>query len=149
MILPDKAIIRRDLEMLRDAPKAAHCIYFSIWTNMDGVDIPAVYKAAQKLTLVIEHVYWNMEIFEDRFEVDLQFGKGLYVHRCKIPLNAIAGWSNQTGTRGIQGSHGVRGPDGTRGMPGGRSYDVIDNPSTGGNVVSLDAFRRKQRNGKV
>ncbi len=66
-----------------------HHFYITFLTGADGVEIPDFLfnKYPNDMTIVIQHQFYNLEIFDNYFQVSLSFNKHLC--RLTIPFRAI------------------------------------------------------------
>jgi hypothetical protein len=130
-----------------------HHFYISFRTKAAGVIIPEHLAARypDEMTIVLEHQYWDLEVYQDRFRVILKFGGQPYP--ITIPFLAITRFYDPSVKFGLQfeanGSEGNRlaaGDEATYGEPQSRSHPLPTGDADGGapaSVVSLDAFRKK------
>jgi uncharacterized protein len=129
-----------------------HHFYISFHTHAEGVAIPEHLSARypDEMTIVLEHQYWDLEVYQDRFRVILKFGG--QPHPINIPFSAITRFYDPSVKFGLQfegASESARrasGDEASYGEPAGRSHPVpLDEADAGdgGAVVSLDAFRKK------
>ena len=125
-----------------------HHFYITFKSQAPGVVLPDHLKARypDEMTIVLEHQFWDLEVFPDRFRVILKFGGQPYPIvapfaaltrfydpsvRFGLQFDALGGGSRMTDEE----SNAVVAPD-----------ETVDEPAaeTGtGAVVSLDAFRKK------
>ena len=120
--------------------------YISFLTNFPGVMLADVLKAqyADQMTVVLQHQFYNLEVSEDHFEVTLSFNKKL--ERLSIPFDAIVSFADPAVGFGLQ----FQPPGGSGTSAEGDGDDDPNSPSDGpdggepaGEVISLDAFRKK------
>ncbi|MEQ1781903.1 MAG: ClpXP protease specificity-enhancing factor SspB [Hyphomonadaceae bacterium] len=126
-----------------------HHFYVTFRTRLQGVQMADWLKDKfpDEMTIVIQHQFWDFEIFDDRFQISLKFGGDLQPLR--VPFTAISRFFDPSTNFGVQldtvdSRANVGAPtilpekkpaaDGAPAAPA----EVPE-----GTVVSLDAFRRK------
>ena len=124
-----------------------HHFYITFATRVPGVDIPD-YLTAQypdEMPLILQHQYWGLEVENDAFEVTLSF-KGKQ-ERLRVPFSAITAFADPSVNFVLR--LGVVESEETAAAAegGGDGAALSDSPSDadqtdGGNVVSIDAFRK-------
>ena len=125
--------------------------YISFRTNHPGVMIADVLRAQyqDQMTVVLQHQFYNLDVSDEHFEVTLSFNKKL--ERLSIPFDAIVSFADPSVGFGLQFSSALNGElaaDDT-GAPGDRDPDDDPDgagpapPEGPGEVISLDAFRKK------
>ena len=121
--------------------------YISFMTKYPGVMIADVLRAQynDQMTIVLQHQFYNLEVSEDHFEVTLSFNKKL--ERLYIPFDAIVSFADPSVGFGLQfqpdeasleGDDDQQPDDDPNGPP-----DTPDGGEPGGQVIRLDAFRKK------
>lgn len=126
-----------------------HHFYITFRTHAPGVIIPEQLSARypDEMTIVLEHQFWDLEVYADRFRVILKFSG--QPHPITIPFAAITRFFDPSVKFGLQFE--THAPDEAR-MASGDSTPSPSAPAqqaTGpaamgeGSVVSLDAFRKK------
>jgi hypothetical protein len=130
-----------------------HHFYISFHTHAPGVAIPEHLSARypDEMTIVLEHQYWDLEVYQDRFRVILKFGG--QPHPITIPFAAITRFYDPSVKFGLQfeasveGARRAAGDESSYVEPSSRSHPVppleADDDGEGAAVVSLDAFRKK------
>ncbi len=136
-----------------------HHFYVSFDTNFEGVQISPALKSQypQEMTIVLQHQFWGLEVDEDEFRVGLKFNK--VPETLVIPFAAINGFFDPSVQFGLQFNSGSDPENPSIGksadigtdvpLPGANPQDPDDTTAddegktTTGEVVSLDAFRKK------
>jgi uncharacterized protein len=135
-----------------------HHFYIAFNTKYPGVGLsPRIAERyPREMTVVLQHQYWNLNIYEDRFEVELSFDN--IPEKLVVPFNSIKGFLDPSVQFGLQFEVVPIEED-----AGSKTGEVIDmtnksggDPETDGSalvesetaesekkVVSLDAFRKK------
>ncbi|MEE4235457.1 MAG: ClpXP protease specificity-enhancing factor SspB [Anderseniella sp.] len=140
-----------------------HHFFISFDTAYPGVKVSERLKAKypEDMTIVLQHQFWNLHVFDKLFEVELSFDN--IPEKLVVPFAAIKGFFDPTVQFGLQFEPGVLEQAGGE---GGNADDTAeaddaavplaedspkDNGAPAGNkasnddttVVSLDAFRKK------
>ena len=131
-----------------------HHFYITFRTHAPGVIIPEQLRARypDEMTIVLEHQFWDLEVYADRFRVILKFSG--QPQPITIPLKAITRFFDPSVKFGLQfeQQHHI---DEARmasgddvGGPAPRDVETpapaASTPAAGESaVVSLDAFRKK------
>lgn len=156
-------------QVLVDAAKKGlpgeHHFYISFDTQAEGVRLSERLRAQypEQMTVILQHQFWDLAVNETGFEVGLSFG-GI-PEKLVIPFSAIKGFFDPSVQFGLQFEEGTaeadEAPAATQAnkpaavstptaVPKPAPIAVPDTPaepkpapSTGGEVVSLDRFRKK------
>ena len=140
----------------------SHHFYLTFKTKFPGVDIPEflVEQYPDEMTIILQHQFWGLMIDEEHFEVTLTFKK--LPAALSIPFAALTAFFDP----GVQFGLQFRGQEGEKGnatsptllpqpaaeqsrekLPEPQKATVTettpDKPPAPGEVVSLDAFRKK------
>jgi uncharacterized protein len=135
-----------------------HHFYIAFNTKYPGVGLsPRIAERyPREMTVVLQHQYWNLNIYEDRFEVELSFDN--IPEKLIVPFNSIKGFLDPSVQFGLQfevvpveDEAGVKTGeviDMTNKSGGDQATDVAAIPESETaesekKVVSLDAFRKK------
>lgn len=147
-----KGVVRAALEKaakLEHLP-GDHHFYITLRTRTQGVQMADYLKDRfpEEMTIVIQHQYWDFEVFDDRFEIILKFA-GVPQH-LRIPFAAVTRFFDPSVNFGMQfdteeastfsEARPVVAHKPALASPVA-STDTASEPE--GTVVSLDAFRRK------
>ncbi len=125
-----------------------HHFYITFKTRAAGVVIPEQLGARypDEMTIVLEHQFWDLEVFPDRFRVILKFSG--QPSPIVIPFAALSRFYDPSVRFGLQfeqpgvEQRAVAGDDVALGQaPGVNEDDARAQPPA--SVVSLDAFRKK------
>lgn len=130
-----------------------HHFYITFRTHAPGVIIPEQLRTRypEEMTIVLEHQFWDLEVYADRFRVILKFSG--QPQPITIPLKAITRFFDPSVKFGLQfeqhhqidEARMASGDD--SGHPAAREQGVVAEaaPATpaDGAVVSLDSFRKK------
>ena len=139
-----------------------HHFFISFDTNFPGVRISERLHAKypEDMTIVLQHQFWNLQVFDKLFEVELSFDN--IPEKLVIPFAAIKGFFDPTVQFGLQFEPGVLEQTSADGNdaetsspeeaaspeePGGNGDSAVTSGARASNddstVVSLDAFRKK------
>lgn len=161
-----RSVVRMALERVSiQGLPGAHHFYITFDTRHPEVRLAEYLKARypEEMTIVLQHQFWGLKITEDRFEVTLSFNKvGEHI---VIPYAAIKAFFDPSVQFGLQfkapgvpmirrpqalptgatvSATPVKGQNGNAAGPKGEPEPSEEaKPSATGEVVSLDAFRKK------
>jgi hypothetical protein len=144
-----KSVVRTALEKaakLEHLP-GDHHFYVTFRTHTQGVQMADYLKDRfpDEMTIVIQHQYWDFEVFEDRFEIILKFS-GVPQH-LRIPFAAVTRFFDPSVNFGLQfeaheaSTFSESKEAAPLRMANAASAATHMPPES--TVVSLDAFRRK------
>ena len=130
-----------------------HHFYITFRTDQPGVDIPEYLheRYPEEMTIVLQHQYWGLEARETEFQVTLSFNK--VPEKLVIPYAALTAFADPSVQFGLQ----FRVTPNTEGRPVIPVAEVEETGTPGrdapeaepaerktGDVVALDAFRKKK-----
>jgi hypothetical protein len=127
-----------------------HHFYITFRTHAPGVVIPDHLRARypDEMTIVLEHQFWDLEVYADRFRVILKFSG--QPHPITIPLKAVTRFFDPSVKFGLQFeqhfAEETRLAAGDDAMQAPAREAPLEPPPAAGadtSVVSLDAFRKK------
>ena len=136
-----------------------HHFYITFNTEWPGVEVPSYLKERypDEMTIVLQYQFWNLKISEDLFEVTLSFNDNR--ERLVVPFASMTGFADPSVQFGLQFQQNA---DATAGDETAENAETaadapstkLDSPATGdgannggdtgGEVVSLDQFRKKK-----
>ncbi|WP_341703186.1 ClpXP protease specificity-enhancing factor SspB [Ferrovibrio sp.] len=135
-----------------------HHFYITFRTDQEGVDIPEYLhtRYPEEMTIVLQHQYWGLEPGEDAFQVTLSFNK--VPERLVIPYAAITAFADPSVQFGLQfrvspnpdfrpqpaGTEAAAETLPEAGNPAADEADAAAGERKTGDVVALDAFRKKK-----
>ena len=130
-----------------------HHFYITFRTDQPGVDIPEYLheRYPEEMTIVLQHQYWGLEAREDEFQVTLSFNK--VPEKLVVPYAALTAFADPSVQFGLQfrvtpNAEGRVLPQlleaDNAGSPGGDAADADPAERKTGDVVALDAFRKKK-----
>jgi hypothetical protein len=126
-----------------------HHFYITFRTHAPGVVIPDSLRARypDEMTIVLEHQFWDLEVYADRFRVILKFSG--QPQPITIPLAAITRFFDPSVKFGLQfeqpHADEARMASGDDSQPTPQPRNTSEAPPAPNDsaVVSLDAFRKK------
>lgn len=133
-----------------------HHFYITFRTHAPGVIIPEHLRARypDEMTIVLEHQFWDLEVYADRFRVILKFSG--QPHPITIPLKAITRFFDPSVKFGLQfemqgeadearmaSGDTVQGGAAPQQAPAQETQPKASSDGGPSSVVSLDAFRKK------
>jgi hypothetical protein len=165
-----RGVVRTVMVDARNGLPGEHHFYITFDTRAEGVRISPRMREQypQDITIVLQHQFWDLEVTDDGFEVGLAFGG--VTERLTVPFTAVTAFSDPSVQFGLQFTQIVEGADAsapgdatakarppaehkaapaavTLPAPANRDKDAPeddpDKPSSGGEVVRLDRFRKK------
>lgn len=122
----------------------AHHFYLTFKTRAPGVVIPEHLTARypDEMTIVLEHQFWDLEVFPDRFRVILKFAG--QPSPIVIPFAALTRFYDPSVRFGLQFENGgFETPLAAADVAPVSEPVEAPRPLETGSVVSLDAFRKK------
>ena len=120
-----------------------HHFYITFRTHAAGVTIPDHLKARypDEMTIVLEHQFWDLEVYTDRFRVILKFSG--QPQPITIPFQAITRFFDPSVKFGLQFDQRDEARERiAEAQPAPEDAPEERAPEPGA-VVSLDAFRKK------
>jgi hypothetical protein len=124
-----------------------HHFYVTFRTRTPGVQMADHLKDRfpDEMMIVIQHQYWDFEVFDDRFEIVLKFS-GAPQH-LRVPFAAVTRFLDPSLNFGLQFDAGAPADaallDDEPATPSADRSAAGEGGAAAGAVVSLDAFRRK------
>ncbi|WP_119268299.1 SspB family protein [Taklimakanibacter deserti] len=148
-----RGVVRASLrKIVKTGLPGDHHFYIAFDTRYPGVRLSERLdkKYPREMTIVLQHQYWNLQVREDEFEVELSFDN--IPEKLVVPFNAIKGFLDPHVQFGLQfetvkveapakepealAKPAVLEPAVTAADPAAAEADT-------GRVVSLDSFRKK------
>lgn len=148
------------LRVERSGLPGDHHFFISFRTEHPGVRISEELrrKYDSEMTIVLQHQFWNLHVFEDRFEVELSFKD--VAEKLVVPFGAIKGFFDPAAQFALQFEFSEEKTDhapdhrpetlAVSNAPGAALVDSLAQssaPAAPSNddrkIVSLDSFRKK------
>ncbi len=140
-----------------------HHFFITFVSKAEGVKLSARLLAQypEEMTIILQHQFWDLAVFDDRFEVGLSFGG--VPERLVVPFSAIKSFLDPSVKFGLQFDTSDVAETAPAGVPTASALSVAttapekaaseDEPTTpapnqgpgqgGAEVVRLDRFRKK------
>lgn len=138
-----RGVIKRALDVvLKKGLPGEHHLYISFRTDAPGVNISEKLRKQypEEMTIVLQHQFWNLDVREDGFSVDLTFNK--IPETLVVPYSAVQGFFDPSVQFGLQFE--VKKPEAAEALkPAPKAEETPTLPTSDAAVVSLDAFRKK------
>jgi hypothetical protein len=155
--LVEKALLRVVHDVLNMVAEhglpGRHHLYITFRTDHPGVVMDDTLRARypNEMTIVLEHEFWGLAVFDDRFTVTLSFNA--LPQRLEIPIDAVTVFADPSVEFGLQfaASEATAGakpvaPAAVSQLPtAAAKARAAENPAGDGSaeVVALDRFRKK------
>lgn len=145
-----RGVVRNALRIVgRDGLQGDHHCYITFSTDYPGVDIPDFMMAQypEEMTIVLQHQFWDMQVSEDKFSVELSFNHQR--HKLTVPFAAINAYADPSIKFGLQFRRDLAAVEKEKalGKPPRKKDDGSAMGSLAGDssaqVISLDTFRKK------
>jgi hypothetical protein len=140
-----RGVIRKALEIARKSGlPGEHHFYISFRTIAPGVIISPKLRSQypEEMTIVLQHQFWNLDVREDGFSVDLTFNK--IPETLVVPYSAVHAFFDPSVQFGLQFEVKKTEAPVEAPAPAAPAAPAADGaPKGDGAVVSLDAFRKK------
>lgn len=147
-----RGVVRASLrKVVKTGLPGDHHFYIAFDTRYPGVRLSERLdkKYPREMTIVLQHQYWNLQVREDEFEVELSFDN--IPEKLVIPFNAIKGFLDPHVQFGLQfetvkvevpakEAEAVAKPATAEPAP---ATETAEAEGESGRVVSLDSFRKK------
>ena len=155
-----RGVVRSALEhAASDGLPGEHHFYISFDTTFEGVQISPALKSQypEEMTIVLQHQFWGLEVGDKEFRVGLRFNK--VPEMLVVPFAAVSGFFDPSVQFGLQFNLegdseqstsqppmdiGTNIPLATSQDGEAENDEVPEEIEKTGEVVSLDAFRKKQ-----
>ncbi|MCB1463002.1 MAG: hypothetical protein KDJ90_11385 [Nitratireductor sp.] len=98
-----RGVIRKVLdEVARVGLPGEHHFFITFQTDYPGVRLSKrmAERYPEEMTIVIQHTYWNLEVGENAFEIDLSFDD--IRERLRVPYAAVRGFFDPSVKFGLQ-----------------------------------------------
>ena len=147
-----RGVVRASLrKVVKSGLPGDHHFYIAFDTRYPGVRVSERLdkKYPREMTIVLQHQYWNLQVREDEFEVELSFDN--IPEKLVIPFNAIKGFLDPHVQFGLQfetvkvdvpakESEAAAKPATAEPAP---ATETAEAEGEAGRVISLDSFRKK------
>ncbi len=150
-----RGVVRASLrKVMKGGLPGEHHFYIAFDTRYPGVRLSERLdkKYPREMTIVLQHQYWNLQVRDDEFEVELSFDN--IPEKLVVPFNAIKGFLDPYVQFGLQfetvkleaapkeAETPVK-PAAEPALAVAETAAAPAEPEEKGRVVSLDSFRKK------
>jgi len=146
-----RGVVRAALEhVAENGLPGEHHFYIAFDTHGEGVQISSrlLEKYPREMTIVLQHQFWELEVLEDRFSIGLSFNN--IPEKLIVPYKAINSFFDPHVQFGLQfeadedtASEDTVTPPQKEPEPEPEKAQPETDTTKEGDVVSLDAFRKK------
>jgi len=163
-----RSVVRTALEQVATfGLPEGHSLYVTFLTNGPGVDIPQrlIDTYPEEMTIVLEHQFWNLQVEDDRFSVELSFNRRQ--ERLEVPFATVTSFADPSVPFGLKFELTLAASE-DEGTGSSLADSVLDTSDTApaasnedataedeapeegdaapqmGEVVNLDSFRKKR-----
>ena len=162
-----RSVVRTALEQVATfGLPEGHGLYITFLTAGPGVAIPERLARTypEEMTIVLEHQFWNLNVENDRFSVELSFNRRQ--ERLEVPFDCVTSFADPSVPFGLKFELNARadapepeaGDEASTGNlldtaeaapaasneDSGGGEEAADNAAQSGEIVSLDSFRKKR-----
>lgn len=98
-----RSVVRRVLvQVAEKGLPGSHHFYISFRSTDPGVELPNYLRAKypEEMTIVLQHQYWDLILYDDSFEVTVSFNK--QQERIKVPFMALSAFVDPSVRFGLQ-----------------------------------------------
>jgi hypothetical protein len=98
-----RSVVRRVLvQVAEKGLPGSHHFYISFRSTDPGVELPDYLRAKypEEMTIVLQHQYWDLILYDDAFEVTVSFNK--QQERIKVPFMALSAFVDPSVRFGLQ-----------------------------------------------
>lgn len=149
-----RGVVRASLrKVVKSGLPGEHHFYIAFDTRYPGVRLSERLdkKYPREMTIVLQHQYWNLQVRDDEFEVELSFDN--IPEKLVVPFNAIKGFLDPYVQFGLQ-FETVKVETPAKETEAATTPAVVETAPAGaepaaaaeadaGRVISLDSFRKK------
>jgi uncharacterized protein len=150
-----RGVVRASLrKIMKTGLPGEHHFYIAFDTRYPGVRLSERLdnKYPREMTIVLQHQYWNLQVRDDEFEVELSFDN--IPEKLVVPFNAIKGFLDPHVQFGLQFEtvkleDMAKEPEAAAAKPQAvepamaTAETVAAADPESGRVISLDSFRKK------
>lgn len=138
-----RGVVRKALAYtVENGLTAPHHFYITFSTDAPGAELPDWLRAQypEAMTIVLQHQFWDLEVNEEAFTVSLRFhGRPALL---RVPFDSIQAFGDPGVNFGLQ-LHALPSQAGGDVEQPTEEDETPPTPSTPGEVIALDSFRKK------
>ena len=144
-----RGVVRQSLtQVCKDGFRGEHHFYITFKTQAPNVALPDFLhqQYPQEMTIVLQHQFWNLQVNEEYFEVELSFNDKR--ENLVIPFGAITGFADPSVKFELQfdevtNTELISDEEISANETTTMTKKLTDKSEKPGEVVSLDQFRKK------
>ena len=144
-----RSVVRQSLtQVCKDGFRGEHHFYITFKTQAPNVALPDFLNQQypQEMTIVLQHQFWNLQVNEEYFEVELSFNDKR--ENLVIPFGAIKGFADPSVKFELQfdevtNTELISDEEISANETKTMTKNLTDKGEKSGEVVSLDQFRKK------
>ena len=142
-----RGVVRQALqEVVKDGLSEDHHFYITFFTDHTGVTLPPYLRERypSEMTIVLQHQFYDLEVNDERFSVMLSFNN--VPERLTVPLSAVTIFADPSVNFALQFQPlSEEDDEDVRFEAEELDVDKDDKQKKKGEVVSLDSFRKKDK----
>ncbi|MFH1158223.1 MAG: ClpXP protease specificity-enhancing factor SspB [Pseudomonadota bacterium] len=142
-----RSVVKQALqEVVRDGVIDDHHFYITFFTDHAGVSVPGYLKERYpgEMTIVLQHQFYDLEVDDERFTVMLSFNN--VPERLTVPLSAVTIFADPSVNFALQFQPLVEDEEDEIHFEAEEiEVDKDDKEKKKGEVISLDSFRKKDK----
>ena len=144
-----RSVVRQSLTLVcKDGFRGEHHFYITFKTQVPNVVLPDFLhqQYPEEMTIVLQHQFWNLQVNEKYFEVELSFNDKR--ENLLIPFGAVTGFADPSVKFGLQfdeikSSASIHNEEINVNKTATQTNNLDKKIEKSGEVVSLDQFRKK------
>ena len=144
-----RSVVRQSLtQVCKDGFRGEHHFYITFKTQAPNVALPDFLhqQYPEEMTIVLQHQFWNLQVNEEYFEVELSFSDKR--ENLVIPFGAITGFADPSVKFDLQfdevtNTDLIADEEISANKTETTIKNLTDKSEKSGEVISLDQFRKK------
>ena len=144
-----RSVVRQSLtQVCKDGFRGEHHFYITFKTKAPHVTLPDFLhqQYPEEMTIVLQHQFWNLQVNEKYFEVELSFNDKR--ENLVIPFGAVTGFADPSVKFGLQfdeitSSASIPNEEINVNKTATQTNNLDKKSEKSGEVVSLNQFRKK------
>lgn len=144
-----RSVVRQSLtQVCKDGFRGEHHFYITFKTQAPNVSLPDFLhqQYPEEMTIVLQHQFWNLQVNEEYFEVELSFNDKR--ENLVIPFGAITGFADPSVKFDLQfdevtNTDLIADEEISANKTETTIKNLTDKSEKSGEVISLDQFRKK------
>jgi len=144
-----RSVVRQSLtQVCKDGFRGEHHFYITFKTQAPNIALPDFLhqQYPEEMTIVLQHQFWNLQVNEEYFEVELSFNDKR--ENLVIPFGAITGFADPSVKFDLQfdevtNTDLIADEEISANKTETTIKNLTDKSEKSGEVISLDQFRKK------